>query len=135
MLGQHLTLCAIVLLFVMGVKKVEPLKCFSCEYKTLGKYENGTKACKDLYSSDTDSELLIECDSATTSCFNRTAQFSKRANQTPTHLWKRSCYNEEKFKDSNGCKDTPFSGSVKGSGTDCFCRTDACNVPDKIKEK
>lgn len=130
MLGEHLILCVIVLLFVMGVKKVELLKCYSCEYKTMGTGEKGSEACKHLNSSVIRKEFLVNCGSYTKLCASTTAQFSKRDSvEVPTHIWKRSCYTGAEEK-TVGCRDADISDTLNGTGTVCYCKTDACNVSD-----
>lgn len=130
MLGEHLILCVIILLFVMGVKKVELLKCYSCDYKTMGTEEKGSEACKHLNSSVIRKEFLVNCGSYTKLCSSTTAQFSKRdSGEVPTHIWKRSCYTGAEEK-TVGCSDADISDKLNGSGTVCYCKTDACNVSD-----
>lgn len=130
MLGQHLILCVIILLFVMEVKEVELLKCYSCDYKTMGTEEKGSEACKHLNSSVIRKEFLVNCGSYTKLCSSTTAQFSKRdSGEVPTHIWKRNCYTGEEEK-TVGCRAADISDTLNGSGTVCFCKTDACNVSD-----
>lgn len=125
MLSQNL-LCATIFLFVMGVKKVEPLKCFSCSYSVRGREEQGPRACKDLKSSDTNSKIFVQCDNSTKSCSVKKGQAYGRY-RTPTCVWERKCSEE----DRTGCRDAYIGTGKRGSGTVCYCKTDGCNAPNE----
>lgn len=112
----------IMLLFVMGVDKGKPLKCFQSIYAAAGLHLS-VEACKELKQSDTESEYLKSCPASTKSC--SVTRASGTLGDKPNTVL-RSCGNEDRAH----CRDldgNDLEGLVGGIGKECYCKEDGCN--------
>lgn len=101
MLRQNL-MCTIIVVFVLGVEKVEPLNCYSCSYSVRGNEEQGPRACKNLRSSDANIKYLVRCDNLTKSCYFKKGS-AVGTYRFPTCVWERRCSQEDRTGCRPGC--------------------------------